>query len=371
MLKSMSNPVDLGLGMEWFWQYVRELRRTELGQAQLGFGIAIALFVGLVTVLWIANKFRTSKAYRGNGQRVVLTGAASGIGRATVLGLWKLGYEVVACDINEKGLAELSEEVNTMGSFIGGYVGGKALGSVLTVVLDVASSESRAKLYEMLNGKPLHSLVSIAGIMQAQPQATLRESELERIIKVNALGPMQLINSLIPLLLKNQDCASHNRKGGTICIVSSTNARNAWPWTGAYPSSKHALAGYGDSLRREAMANKLPLRVSMIEPGAVLTPLSSGLIDRQVEWVKSNPESCWTPGIEKSALQAKKLMDKGLKLDWVSVKPETVANKIVNVLANDSPDARYVIATIDQHIIFRLAYHLPTWLGDRMMMALA
>ncbi len=103
----------------------------------------------------------------------------------------------------------------------------------------------------------------------------------------------------------------------------------------------------------------------------MLTPLSSGLVDRQLEWVKANEESPWAGAIRKSALGTVNLVEKRFKLDWVSVSAERVAREIVKVVGQEKPVARRVIATLDQHIIFRLTYHLPTWLGDRIMLAIA
>merc|ERR1712194_528219 len=106
-----------------------------------------------------------------------------------------------------------------------------------------------------------------AGITDHCPLLDASDTAMERIFAINTLGPLRLTRLLLPELLSG--------KGGSVCFVASVAARAAFPWQGGYSATKHAVVGMVDTIRREAKSNRLPLRVTIVEPGPVLTPMAT------------------------------------------------------------------------------------------------
>merc|ERR1711924_40666 len=106
-------------------------------------------------------------------------------------------------------------------------------------------------------------------------------------------GPIRLIRMLMPSLCQGSS--------GTIINMSSINGMDSYPWVGAYPAAKHALQGASASIRREARANGLPLKVVLVEPGPVNTLLTKQIPSKGMEWCDTNRSSVWMPAMRKHA----------------------------------------------------------------------
>ena len=255
----------------------------------------IDFLLGLPEALFLVPPLRTwfCRPARGDGRSAVVTGAASGIGRSTALALAKLGWQVIAADINEPLLADLSRIEN-----------------ISTIVLDVSSSESCEALAALVTRRfplGLSALCNIAGVCTSAPLLSLSDQELERTIAINAMGPIRLMRLLLPSLLKGgKSCP------GILLNVSSTVGMEPWPWTGAYSTSKHALEGATKSVRREAIASGLPLHVVLVEPGPVQTPMTLSLsAGAGLRWCDRNAGSVWEPALRRSSKFANDAFKRG------------------------------------------------------------
>jgi NAD(P)-dependent dehydrogenase (short-subunit alcohol dehydrogenase family) len=165
-------------------------------------------------------------------RRVLVTGASSGIGRATAIGLAARGFTV--------------------------YAGTRRpldYGGVTPVDLDVTQA------VDHLGELELDGLVNNAGLAVIGPLEFLALDELRRQLEVNAVGQLAVIQACLPAL---------RRSGGRIVNVSSISGRVALPLFGPYAASKFALEALSDALRRELRG---AVGVSLIEPGAVATPI--------------------------------------------------------------------------------------------------
>ena len=326
---------------------------------------ALSLAVGLYTIPYVLRSIRNSSSSEvpsgvnreGKSKLALCTGSASGIGRATTLQLLAEGWTVVAADINSEGLKNLREQLSA-----------DTAKRLFTHVVDISDNTSRAQLVsavrELVDSKQvsgLDAVISAAGIIDAQPVATLSEERFSQIFEVNALGAIKLINALCPLLVEGE--------GGRVTVVSSMSGRYSWPWAGAYPATKHALEGYCKTLRLEAKANRLPLKVSLIQPGAVATQLAMSLPNKQLEWAKANPGT-WTPGLKEAAGRTQSLMKRGFKIEWVAVTPAKVVAKIMHSVSAKQPHENYVIGSLPMLMIFYLALWLPTPFADMLLLSL-
>ena len=184
----------------------------------------------------------------------LVTGAASGIGRALSHALALRGDTVVVADINEAGANQVAEEINRLGV-------GKASG----VPLDVTSPEQVAGAVDLVtrdHGR-LDLMVNNAGIGAGGPVEALTLADWDRVIDVNLRGVINGVHAAYPVML--------GQGHGHILNTASLSGLAPSPFLTPYSATKHAVVGLTLSLRTEAALRGV--RVSVLCPGVVDTPL--------------------------------------------------------------------------------------------------
>jgi NAD(P)-dependent dehydrogenase (short-subunit alcohol dehydrogenase family) len=203
-------------------------------------------------------------------KQVVITGVSTGIGEAAAKVMVSRGFRVFGSVRKTADASRLQGELGEM--FV----------PLLFDVTDESAVLAEAdRVSQMLQTDNLDGLVNNAGIEVAGPLPHLPTEQFRHQLEVNLLGPFIVTKAFLPLL--GTDPA---RKGppGRIVNVSSTSARIAGPFTGAYAASKFGLEGFSDSLRRELIL--FGIDVIIIRPGAIVTPIwqkSAGLTGRFLE----------------------------------------------------------------------------------------
>ncbi len=194
------------------------------------------------------------------GKRVVVTGGASGIGRATARLFAAEGAEVTVADINAAGLAETA----TM-------IGGKAQ----AVPYDAADMDScRALISDAAGRGGIDVLANVAGMLSWGPTLDFDEARFEKILQVNLLSYYCLCRAAIPHLIGS---------GGNIVNVASTAALQGIAYTVAYAASKHGVVGMTKSLAVEFAGQGL--RINAVAPGHVDTPMGNAAPPEEgVDW---------------------------------------------------------------------------------------
>ncbi|WP_235055790.1 SDR family NAD(P)-dependent oxidoreductase [Yinghuangia soli] len=192
---------------------------------------------------------------RFHGSTALITGAASGIGRATALRLAAEGARVFAVDIAADGLADTAESAAGLA------------GEIVTRVTDVADREEcfAAVAEAVATYGHLDVLGNIAGIARAEHVLEVSEAHYRRMMAVNTDACFFLAQAAIPHLLET---------GGNIVNVASNAGLMGQAYTVAYCMSKGALVQMTRSLAWEFI--QTPLRVNAIAPGGVETALVSG-----------------------------------------------------------------------------------------------
>ena len=173
--------------------------------------------------------------------RVLITGAARGIGMATAQGLANRGHSVVATDISAMSGSE----------------------GVQAHVLDVTSDESVARCLEEVG--PLDAIVNNAGIFGGGPVEGYPLDRFRQMFETNTLGALRVIQAVLP--------AWRKRGSGVIVNVSSINGRVASPLRAAYSASKFALEALTESLHLEV--RHFGIRSVLIEPGAIASGIKA------------------------------------------------------------------------------------------------
>src|SRR3954449_7970679 len=175
---------------------------------------------------------------------VLVTGASTGIGEATVLHLKALGFDAV-------GAVRKDEDAERL----------EARG-LRTGRIDVTDTDQIAAARDELGDVALAGLVNNAGIAVAAPLEFLPMDKLRQQLEINLIGQAAVIQAFLPAL---------RRARGRIVNVSSIGGLVALPLVGAYNASKFGLEGISDSLRRELHSHGV--HVILIEPGGVKTPI--------------------------------------------------------------------------------------------------
>ena len=173
-----------------------------------------------------------------------MSGAASGIGLATVAALRAWGAEVLGTDCSPSP-ADAS-----------------------LIQADLTNPTQVDALFDAVQthlGAP-DILVSCAGLGLHEQLATGDPAKWARVLDVNALGALRFVRAFVPGMLQ---------QGGDIVIISSVAAQQAYPWGGPYAASKAALDMAAETLRLEVLPS---IRVTTIAPGAVDTPLLAHML---------------------------------------------------------------------------------------------
>jgi NAD(P)-dependent dehydrogenase (short-subunit alcohol dehydrogenase family) len=200
-------------------------------------------------------------AARFDRKRALVTGGASGIGRATAARLAAEGANVVAADLDADRLATLKSEAEAMTD--GGAQ--SARGSMHTRVADVSSPEAVTELVassvETLGG--LDVVVNVAGVLSFSHTHEHSLEEWDRLLAVNLTGTFLVCRAAIPHLLVSR---------GTIVNLASTAGHKGQPWSAAYVASKGGVLALTKALAVEY--GRAGLRVNSVSPGAIDTPIA-------------------------------------------------------------------------------------------------
>jgi 2-hydroxycyclohexanecarboxyl-CoA dehydrogenase len=200
-----------------------------------------------------------------DGKSIVVTGAASGIGRATAQAFAEAGGQVILADLSiDKG-----EEVATQLR--------AAKLKAMFLPLDVASDESIANFKkEALALGDVHVIANVAGYGKAQPFVENTPDFWERVIDVNLIGPIKLIRALLDPMIA--------RRSGKIVNVASDAGRNGSSGETVYSGAKGGLIAFSKGLARE-MA-RYSINVNCVCPGPTETPMLMALPENHLEAFK-------------------------------------------------------------------------------------
>jgi NAD(P)-dependent dehydrogenase (short-subunit alcohol dehydrogenase family) len=185
---------------------------------------------------------------------VVITGAGSGIGRATAERLASEGATLTLSDINADGLEETAATCRELGA------------GVTPIVSDVSNEAAVAELIgaAVAEHGRLDVLVNVAGILQFKDFRLTTLADFERIIGVNLTGTFLTCRDAMPHLLESR---------GNIVNITSTAALAGHPWTSSYSASKGGVLALSLTLAVEF--GKQGVRCNAVAPGSIDTPIQN------------------------------------------------------------------------------------------------
>lgn len=190
-------------------------------------------------------------------QVVVVFGASSGIGRITALLFAQRGAKVVVSARSEEGLASLVSEIERTG------------GSVFAFPADASDFEQVRALAIAAAERfgRIDTWVQVAGVGIYAPFDRTSPVEYEQIVRVDLLGMMHAAKAALPYLTGSG--------AGAFIPVSSVEAVRPLPFHSAYAAAKHGVHGFVQALRLELEHERVPVRITEIQPASINTPFFS------------------------------------------------------------------------------------------------
>ena len=260
---------------------------------------------------------------------VLITGASSGIGKATARLLLCQGWKVIAAARTTESMSDLRES------------GAEVL------PLDITDIDSRQLLVRQINQQfgALDALVNNAGFGEVGPLETMSIQTAQNLFDVNVFGLMALTQMLLPEMRK--------RGKGRVVNLSSIAGRFVTPGAGWYGASKFALEALSDALRLEL--HQFGIKVVIIEPGLISTRFET-VAGKSMAEAQRDP--AWAPMMKK----VEENWQKGFKR---ASPADVVAETIQKALNTHTPKARYRCGhRAESAVIQRL---LPTNLWDAIL----
>ena len=196
------------------------------------------------------------------GKVALVTGASSGIGEATAAALAQAGAKVAVAARRTDRLKALADRIGTAG------------GEVLVIEADVTRDADIKTMIDRTAAQwgQLDILVNNAGQMLLSPLAEARAQDLRHMVDLNLTALMEITRQALPHLKAAK---------GHIVNVSSVAGRVANPGSSGYAATKFGVVGFSEAVRREVYADKV--RVTLIEPGLVLTELGDHIPNAEVK----------------------------------------------------------------------------------------
>jgi NAD(P)-dependent dehydrogenase (short-subunit alcohol dehydrogenase family) len=270
---------------------------------------------------------------------VLVTGASTGIGRATTLRLDAAGWRVFAGVRRESDAESLRES------------GGERIVPLILDVTDPAQIAAAAQRIEAEADGRLDGLVNNAGIAVPGPLETLPLEDFRRQVEVNLTAQVAVTQAMLPLIRPAR---------GRIVFIASIGGRIAFPLNGAYHAAKFGVEAVGDVFRQEL--RPWGISVAIVEPGSIDTPIweRGAQIAEEIE-ARAHPEqeALYGKAIASFRKVVQDLADRGIP-------PEKVAEAISHALESGRPRTRYLVG-LDAKVQARLRILLPTRLFDRIV----
>jgi len=269
---------------------------------------------------------------------VLVTGASTGIGRATALRLDASGWQVFAGVRKEADGESLHADASP---------------GLVPVILDVTDPEQIAAAAARIEAKSkggLDGLVNNAGVAVPGPLETIPLEDLRHQLEVNLVAYVAVTQAMLPQI---------RRAEGRVVFLSSIGGRIAFPFGGPYHASKFATEAIGDVFRQEL--RPWGIKVAIIEPGSIDTPIWGRGQDKAAEIEARSPQTglLYGAAIEKFRKLIEDTAERGIP-------PEKGAKVIAHALESSRPKTRYLVG-LDAKVQARIKPWIPTRLFDRIV----
>ncbi|MEA3350415.1 MAG: SDR family oxidoreductase [Chloroflexota bacterium] len=267
---------------------------------------------------------------------VVITGASSGIGKASALHLDKSGFRVFAGVRKQEDAEKLSAQASPR---------------LTPLFLDITDEDAIAaaadRVTAAVEDAGLAGLVNNAGIASAGPMEFVQLDDVRRVFEINLVGQIAVTRAFLALLRKAK---------GRVVNISSVSGMTAAPFMGPYSISKFALEAFSDTLRQEL--SPWGIDVIIIQPGRIETPIWDKSLSAAEKLFARLPQKAFDlygPSMEIT-------LNTILKGEHSGTPPDTVARTVARALTARWPKLRYRVGA-DAKAVAILVKLIPTrWL---------
>jgi NAD(P)-dependent dehydrogenase (short-subunit alcohol dehydrogenase family) len=271
---------------------------------------------------------------------IVVTGASTGIGAATVKELARRGFHV---------LAGVRREVDA------DALRGLGIQGIEPCILDITVESDITAIADRVardpQRRPLRALVNNAGIAINAPVETLPIAQWRQQFEVNLFGHIAITQALLPAL---------SNSSGTVVNISSVGGKVALPTYGAYAGSKFALEAVSDALRREV--STAGIKVVVIEPGAVKTEIA----ERGITTSEGLKADMTVAQLTRYSEVMDAVMAQARSFNETGVSAEAAAAVIAKAATASRPRTRYTIGR-DAAILLQISRFVSDRVLDRIV----
>ena len=245
------------------------------------------------------------------GKRCFITGAASGIGRATALAAAGRGAVVLLTDVDGAALDATAEAIRRAGGTV-----------AWSGAADIADHDAIVALAEQIHAAhgAMDVVMNVAGISTWGRIEDLSHDDWRRTIEVDLMGPISVLECFVPPMIAAG-------RGGHVVNVSSVAGLFGLPWHAPYSAAKFGLRGVSEVLRFDLRRHRIG--VSLVCPGLVQTPLAGTTAESGTVKIV---------GVDRSNPAIQKLFARAIRR---AATPEQVAERILDAVERD----RYMVFT--------------------------
>jgi short-subunit dehydrogenase len=282
---------------------------------------------------------------------IIVTGASSGIGKATVIKLIESGYQVF-------GLARRYDKLVTLFSSESISKENKKEDLYIPIEFDITKPETFNDVLDKIisttaNQNTVYGLVNNAGYVEPGAIEDISMNKLRDQFETNFFGLVGFTKKVIPLMMIQRNEGEAEGRGGRIVNVSSLAGLISLPLIGAYSATKYALEAVSDALRIE-LWNK-NIKIITINPGVIETGIYDIMKTRIGNLINNNNNN----NNEYSRFIGAYNKYFFTKRDYAGLKSSAVADVICQSISSPNPKQKYIIGSAKEKIAVRLKPYIP------------
>jgi short-subunit dehydrogenase len=284
---------------------------------------------------------------------VIVTGASSGIGKATVTKLIQSGYQVF-------GLARRYDKLVNLFSSESVSKENKKEDLYIPIEFDITKPETFNNVLDIIistiaNENTVYGLVNNAGYVEPGAIEDISMNNLRSQFETNFFGLVGFTKKVLPLMMiRRNEEEGEGGGGGRIVNVSSFAGLVSLPLIGAYSATKYALEAVSDALRIEVWNKNI--KIITINPGVIETDIYDVLKTRIDDLINNNNSSSNNNGYSRFIEAYNKYF---IKTNYNGLKSSVVANVICNSISSPNPKQKYIIGSTKEKIAIRLRPFIP------------
>jgi short-subunit dehydrogenase len=277
---------------------------------------------------------------------IIVTGASSGIGRATAIKLVQSGYQVF-------GLARRYDKLSEIFSLLDSLSIDYNEELFIPIQFDIAKSEMFEKTIKdiILKAKDntIYGLVNNAGYVEPGALEDITMNTLRNQFEINFFGLVGFTKEILPIMMK--DNRARKGTGARIVNISSLAGLISLPLIGSYSATKYALEAISDSLRMELWNTNI--KIITINPGVIETNIYDVLKAKVGCMIRQNKDN----NLESRFIAAynKYFTEQNYK----GLKANVVADTVCKAISSPNPKQRYIIGSTKEKLAIRLRPIIP------------